>query len=100
MVNFIIICIAKLLTILIIEDEPDIRQLISFNLKKIFYKVLIAINGEEGLTITKKHKPDIVILDLMLPGIHGLEVCRILKNKDTKNSNHNVNCAWSRRKYN
>ena len=75
----------KLLSILIIEDEPDIRQFISFNLKKNNYKVLTAINGEEGLTITKKHKPDIVILDLMLPGIHGIEVCRLLnKNKDTK----------------
>ena len=60
------------------------------------------MNGEEGLTITKKHKPDIVILDLMLPGIHGIEVCRLLnKNKDTKKySNHNVNRARSRRKYN
>ena len=75
----------KLLSILIIEDEPDIRQFISFNLKKNNYKVLTAMNGEEGLTITKKHKPDIVILDLMLPGIHGIEVCRLLnKNKDTK----------------
>ena len=76
----------KLVSILIIEDEPDIRQFISFNLKKNNYKVQTAINGEEGLSITKKHKPDIVILDLMLPGIHGLEVCRLLnKNKGTKN---------------
>ena len=75
----------KLLTILIIEDEPDIRQFISFNLQKNNYKVLNAINGEDGLTFAKKHKPDIVILDLMLPGIHGIEVCRLLnKNKDTK----------------
>ena len=70
----------KSISILIIEDEPDIRQFISFNLKKNNYKVLTAINGEEGLTITKKHKPDIVILDLMLPGIHGIEVCRLLNN--------------------
>ena len=75
----------KLLSVLIIEDEPDIRQFISFNLKKKNYKVLTAKNGEEGLTITKKHKPDIVILDLMLPGIHGLEVCRLLnRTKETK----------------
>ena len=75
----------KLLSVLIIEDEPDIRQFISFNLKKNNYKVLTAMNGEDGLTITKKHKPDIVILDLMLPGIHGIEVCRLLnKNKNTK----------------
>ena len=75
----------KLLSVLIIEDEPDIRQFISFNLKKKNYKVLTAKNGEEGLSITKKHKPDIVILDLMLPGIHGLDVCRLLnENKTTK----------------
>ena len=75
----------KLISILIIEDEPDIRQFISFNLKKKNYKVLTAKNGEEGLTKTKKHKPDIVILDLMLPGIHGLDVCRLLnENKTTK----------------
>tara|TARA_B100000427_G_scaffold291824_1_gene268852 strand:+ start:330 stop:527 length:198 start_codon:yes stop_codon:yes gene_type:complete len=62
----------KSLSILIIEDEPDIRQFIIFKLQKNNYKDQTAINGEEGLSITKKHKPDIVILNLMLPGIHGL----------------------------
>ena len=67
--------------ILIIEDERDIADLLQFNLEQKQYSVSIARNGENGIEIAKNKKPDLVLLDLMLPGIHGLDVCRILKTK-------------------
>ena len=65
--------------ILIIEDEPDIQELISFNLDNNGYKVYTASNGEKGLEVARKEHPDLILLDLMLPGISGLDVCRIIK---------------------
>ena len=73
--------------ILVIEDEPDIAELIEFNLKSNQYRTSIAYNGETGLERARKNNPDLILLDLMLPGIHGIDVCRILKSdnelKDT-----------------
>ena len=72
--------------IMIIEDEPDIIELSTFNLEKHAYVVSSARNGEAGLEKTRKIGPDLILLDLMLPGIHGLDVLRILKSdKDTHN---------------
>ena len=65
--------------ILIIEDEPDIQQLLSFNLDNNGYKVYTASNGEKGLEVARTEHPDLILLDLMLPGINGLDVCRIIK---------------------
>ena len=65
--------------ILVIEDEPDIAELIEFNLKNNQYRTSIAYSGETGLERARKNHPDLVLLDLMLPGIHGIDVCRILK---------------------
>jgi len=65
--------------ILIIEDEPDILELVQYNLEKNGYHVYTAADGEDGVIEAKKIKPDAVILDLMLPGIDGLEVCRRLR---------------------
>jgi len=65
--------------ILVIEDEDDIRELIAFNLELNNMDVLKAKNGEQGIEIAEKEHPDIIILDLMLPGIDGFEVCRHLK---------------------
>ena len=65
-------------TVLIIEDEPDIRTLIKFNLDKIGYKIFLEKNGEDGLKTARKTLPDLILLDLMLPGINGLDVCQIL----------------------
>ena len=65
--------------ILIIEDEPDIQELLSFNLDNNGYKVYTASNGEKGLDVARKEHPDLILLDLMLPGINGLDVCRIIK---------------------
>ena len=66
--------------ILVIEDEKDILDIIEFNLEKEGYKVKCVDSGEEGLKQARDKVPDLIILDLMLPGIDGLDVCRILKN--------------------
>ena len=66
-------------TILIIEDEPDIRDLLEFHLKKEGYKVLTSSDGEKGLKAARKESPNLILLDLLLPGIKGLDVCRVLK---------------------
>ena len=66
-------------TILVIEDEPDIRELIHFNLNKFDYNVKLASNGEKGLKEARASEPDLVLLDLMLPGIQGIDVCRVIK---------------------
>ena len=65
--------------ILVIEDEEDILALIHFNLVKAGFQVECAMTGEEGFTKVREYKPDLVFLDLMLPGIDGLEVCRRLR---------------------
>ena len=72
--------------LLIIEDEADIRELISFNLEMSGYDVIKARDGEEGLATARSEKPDLIILDLMLPGMDGLKVCSHLK-KDTDTRN-------------
>ena len=71
--------------ILIIEDDKDIRDLISFNLLKNGYKTILSRDGEKGIEKAKNEKPDLVLLDLMLPGIHGLDVCKILKTDSSLN---------------
>lgn len=65
--------------ILVIEDEEDIRELIRYNLEKDGYRVLMAHSGEDGLELARRSAPSLVLLDLMLPGIDGLQVCRQLK---------------------
>ena len=69
-------------SILVIEDEPDIREIIKFNLTKFNYNVLLANNGEKGLKQARSDEPDLILLDLMLPGIQGLDVCRIIKSDE------------------
>jgi two-component system phosphate regulon response regulator PhoB len=72
----------KKMTVLIVEDEEDILALLQFNLIKTGYEVLCASCGEEGLALFEERRPDLVLLDLMLPGIDGLEICRRLKAKE------------------
>jgi two-component system, OmpR family, alkaline phosphatase synthesis response regulator PhoP len=67
--------------ILIVEDEPDIRKLVNYNLVQERFKVLEAEDGEQGLKIVQRDKPDLVILDLMLPGLSGMELCKILRER-------------------
>jgi two-component system alkaline phosphatase synthesis response regulator PhoP len=66
-------------TILIVEDEEDILELIRYNLAKEGYGVMGATSGEEGLRRVRERRPDLILLDLMLPGLDGLEVCRRLQ---------------------
>ncbi len=66
-------------TILAVDDEVHILELISFNLKSAGYNVVTALTGEEALKRCEVEKPSLVLLDIMLPGIDGLEVCRRLK---------------------
>ena len=68
--------------ILIIEDEEDIRELVSYNLKRESFAVTEAGSGEVGLKTVAKKKPDLILLDLMLPGKDGLQICRELKQSD------------------
>ncbi|MFO7576866.1 MAG: response regulator transcription factor, partial [Pelovirga sp.] len=65
--------------ILVIEDEEDILALLHYNLVKEGFRVDCAQTGEEGLTLARALVPDLLVLDLMLPGIDGLDVCRALK---------------------
>ena len=65
--------------ILVIDDEEDLIELVRYNLNKEGFEVAGASDGESGLVQAKRNKPDVVIIDLMLPGIDGLEVCRALR---------------------
>ena len=65
--------------ILVVDDEEDILELISYNLDRNGFKVTKVETGEDAIKIARNKSPDLVLLDLMLPGIDGLEVCRILK---------------------
>ncbi len=65
--------------VLIIEDEKDIVRLLKYNLEKEGYTVLSAHDGEAGLALAKKEKPDLILLDLMLPKLDGMQVCRAIR---------------------
>ncbi len=65
--------------IIVIEDEEDILALMHYNLVKEGYRVSCAETGEEGLKLARRERPDLILLDIMLPGIDGLEVCRALR---------------------
>ena len=70
-------------TLLVIEDDPDIVELLRYNLEREGFRVLVATDGERGLADAARHQPDLVLLDLMLPGLDGLEVCRRLRAQDS-----------------
>lgn len=73
-------------TILIIDDEDDIREILGYNLTKEGYNVIDASNGKSGIELAKKHKPDLVLLDVMMPEMDGIEVCEQLRSiPETKN---------------
>lgn len=71
--------------VLVVEDDPAARRLISFALEQDGYEVLTASNGLEGLTKAQTERPEILVLDVMLPGLDGFEVCRRLR-ADTETS--------------
>ncbi len=66
-------------SVLIIDDEADIRDILAYSLKKEGFNVLTAENGQAGIESAKMHKPDIIILDVMMPEMDGIEVCQILR---------------------
>ena len=69
-------------TILIIDDAPTLRAVMSAELKQKGYKTIIVSNGEQGIDMAKECKPDLILLDIMMPGIDGFETCRRLKRDD------------------
>jgi two-component system, OmpR family, alkaline phosphatase synthesis response regulator PhoP len=71
-------------TILVIEDDPDIRELLSFSLAKEGWTLVMAVDGEEGLAAFPSANPDCVVLDIMLPGMDGLEVLRAIKSDSSR----------------
>ena len=69
-------------TILIIEDENDLAELVAFNLEKEGYRSLIAQDGPSGLEAARNNSPDLILLDIMLPGMSGMDICKVLKGKE------------------
>jgi two-component system alkaline phosphatase synthesis response regulator PhoP len=65
--------------ILIVDDEPDILELVEYNLKKEGYQVFTASNGQEGIALAKKVHPDLIVLDIMMPKMDGIEACRLMR---------------------
>ncbi len=68
--------------VLVIEDDPSINEVVEYNLKREGFSVLVATSGDDGLKLAKAGEPDLVLLDLMLPGLNGFEVCRQLRERD------------------
>ncbi len=66
-------------TILVIDDERDLIDLVRYNLEKEGFEVIAATDGQSGLEVASKHAPDLVVLDLMMPGFDGLQVCQRLR---------------------
>ena len=69
-------------TILVVDDETDLLDLIEYNLHKEGFNVLKAENGEEGIKVAKEHRPDLILLDIMMPKMDGLEAVEILRQDD------------------
>jgi len=69
-------------TILIIEDVNDLAELVAFNLEKEGYRSLIAQDGPSGLEAARNNSPDLILLDIMLPGMSGMDICKVLKGKE------------------
>lgn len=72
-------CMSTVKKILIADDEPDILEIIQFNLQQEGYEVITAKNGDEAIEMARKHKPALIILDIMMPGKNGIDVCNILR---------------------
>ena len=70
-------------TILLVDDEKDILEFLSYNLTREGYKVLTALNGEEGVKLAKQYNPSLIILDVMMPIMDGIETCQMIR-KDTQ----------------
>ena len=67
------------MNILIVDDEEDILEFLSYNLKKEGFNIFTATNGEEGLLLAKKYNPSLIILDVMMPEMNGIETCEKIR---------------------
>ena len=65
--------------VLVVDDEPDALELIEYNLNGAGYQVFTAANGTKALEMARRHQPDVIVLDLMLPEVDGIEVCKTLR---------------------
>jgi len=72
-------------TILVIDDEKDLIELVRYNLEKEGFDVIAATDGQSGLDVVRRHRPDLVVLDLMMPGLDGLQVCQQLRSDPRSN---------------
>ncbi|MGZ3882878.1 MAG: response regulator transcription factor [Bacteroidia bacterium] len=72
--------------ILLVDDEEDILNFLTYNLKKEGYEVYAATNGHEGIELAKKHKPDLIVLDVMMPEMDGIETCRLIREHESLKS--------------
>ncbi len=70
------------INILIVDDEPDVLEFIEYNLSRENYNVIKASNGKQALEIAEKEKPDLILLDIMMPEVDGIEVCRQLRSRE------------------
>ncbi|NBX79837.1 MAG: DNA-binding response regulator, partial [Flavobacteriales bacterium] len=66
-------------TILLVDDEPDILEFLSYNIRKEGYKVFTANNGEEGVKLTQQLSPSLILLDVMMPKMDGIETCQVIR---------------------
>jgi len=73
-------------TVLIVDDEDDIRQILAYNLIKEGFTVMTASRGDEAIELIYKQKPDLILLDVMMPGMDGIEVCEAIKANPANNS--------------
>jgi two-component system phosphate regulon response regulator PhoB len=73
-------------TILVVEDDENIQQLVGYNLAKAGFHVIYADKGEQAFDLIRREKPELIVLDLMLPGLNGFEVCKLVR-KDPKTKN-------------
>ena len=72
----------KIFKLLIVDDEPEIGELLSYNFRKRGFEVQTACNGFTGYEAMEKFSPDVIILDIMMPFVNGISMCRELKNND------------------
>lgn len=77
---------AKKFKVLVVDDEIPIQRIVKFNLEKEGYVVFLADDGKKALESVKQNRPDMILLDVMMPEMDGYEVCKVLK-KDTKTKN-------------
>lgn len=70
-------------TVLVVDDEPAIIDFLKYNIQKEGYKVYTALNGQEGVDMALKMKPDLILLDLMMPVMDGIEACHLIRDNDS-----------------